>query len=334
MAKGTNRASRSFFVAAALVLAAMTGISTHAHAQSGYHNKPIRIIVGFVPGGTYDYLARLMGQHLSTSVGQPVVIENRPGVGGNLATQAAAKAAADGYTILHSGSPHVVNALLYAQPGYDPVKDFLPITLLAGGTMILVVHPSVQANNLKEFIAYAKSAKDGINYASSGIGTPSHLAMELLRTVAGFSATHVPYKGTGAQMIDVIGGRNPVTFVTPLGAVPNIKAGKVKVITVASLRRAALLPDVPTIAESGYSGFEVDSWQGWWVPVGTSRDIVARLHREAATILKIPEVKEGMIKNGADPIPTVLTPAQFSTYIESESVKFAKVIKDSGARAE
>ncbi len=314
-----------------LLFISLASVAGVAPAQS-YPSKPIRILVGFVPGGGYDTIARLMGRHLSINVGQSVVIENRPGAGGNLAAQGTAKSPADGYTILHSGTPHLANALLYKSPGYDPIKDFLPITMIAISHAFLVVHPSVPANNLEEFVAIAKTQKEGILYGTTGFGTPSHLAMELLKSVAGFQTTHVPHKGAGDQMLSLLAGRTPYSFLSPSLTLTNVKAGKLKVLAVASPQRAPQLPNVPTIAESGYPGFDVTSWNAWWIPAGVRKDIQMGIFDEVAKILRDPKVREEMSKMGADPVSTVLTPEQFLAYMQSETVKISEVLKESDAK--
>jgi len=287
-------------------------------------------------GGGSDFVTRIVGLKLGATFGQPVIIDNRGGAGGNIAAELAAKASPDGYTLLVVAASHAINPSLYRKLSYDPVKDFAPITQVTGQHYILVVHPSVPAKTVKEFIAFAKSKKGGITYASGGgIGSASHLGMELLKTLAGFDAVHVPYKGAGPATIDLIAGQVDASMMSMPGGLPHVRGGKndkMRAIAVTSLKRSVLLPDVPTVAESGFPGFEVSGWYGLLAPAGTPREVVAKLYEEVSRSLKLSNVRDRMAGIGEDPVGS--TPEEFAAYIKAEMIKWEKVIKQSGARAD
>jgi len=240
--------------------------------------------------------------------------------------------APDGYTLIVVTASHAVNPSLYKKLGYDPVKDFVAITQLTSQPYIFVVNPSVPAKSVKEFVSLAKSARTGVTYASSGAGLLGHLGMELLRTQAGFKAVHVPYKGAGPALIDTVAGQVDAFFPTIISGLPQVKAGRVRAIGVTTLKRSPLLPDVPTIAEQGYAGYEVNGWYGLLGPAGTPREIVSHLQREVAKVLGMGDIRGKLESDGAEPVGNA--PEQFARYIETEAVKWAKVVKDSGARAD
>ena len=284
------------------------------------------------PGGGTDFVARTVGQQLGATFGQPVIIDNRGGAGGNIAPELAAKAPPDGYTIVVPTLSHATNPSLYRKPLYDAVKDFAPITQVTGQHYILVVHPSVPAKTVKELIAVAKSKQGGITYASSGSGQAGHLGMELFKTLTGFDAVHVPYKGGAPAVIDLIAGQVDASILAPVSGLPHISGAKVKALAVTSLKRSALLPDVPTVSESGFPGYEVTGWKGLLAPVGTPREVVAKLYEEVSRSLKLSNVRDRMAGIGEDPVGS--TPEEFAAYINAEIVKWAKVVKQSGARAD
>jgi tripartite-type tricarboxylate transporter receptor subunit TctC len=304
-----------------------------AFAQSTYPVKSIRLIVPFAAGGPTDVIARAVGQKLTESLGQPVVIDNRAGSGGNIGTDIVAKAPPDGYTLVMGiVGTHAINASLYSKMPYDSVKDFAPITLTGAATIIMVAHPSVPAKSIKELIALAKSKPGQLNLASPGSGTPQHLAGELFKTMAGINMVHVPYKGAAPAVIDLLGGQVSVGFVSLPAALSHVKAGKLTALGISNARRSAIAPDVPTIAESGLPGYELENWYGVLAPAGTPREIVNKLNREIVKALQIPEVKERLNSQGFE-IRTS-TPEQFAAYIKSEIVKWAKIVKDSGAKVD
>jgi tripartite-type tricarboxylate transporter receptor subunit TctC len=314
---------------AALVALALT---TVAQAQP-YPGKPIRLIVGFAPGGGADIAARLVGQKLSEALGQPVVIENRPGAGGTLGNTVAAKSAPDGYTLLMTASgPHAIAPSLYANLQYDVLRDFAPITLVNANQYILAVHPSVPAKSVPELLAWLKQQSEPQTYASAGNGTPAHLAAEMFAAMAGVRLQHVPYRGAAPALTGLMSGDVKLLFSDMAVALPHLKEGKVRALAITSLKRSALAPDLPTLDESGLKGYEALVWQGLLAPAGTPAEIIARLNAESVRILDLPEVKERFMSLGASVEPG--TPAAFAAVIRRDVDKWAKVIKDANVKAE
>lgn len=302
-------------------------------AQSTYPVKSIRLIVPFPAGGPTDVIARAVGQKLTESLGQSVVIDNRGGGGGNIGSDIVAKAAPDGYTLVMGiVGTHAINASLYSKMPYDTVKDFAPVTLAGAATIVLVAHPSVQAKSVKELIALGKSRPGKINWASPGSGTPHHLAGELFKTMTGIDMVHIPYKGAAPAVIDLLGGQVSLAFVSLPAALPHIKAGRLTALGISAPQRSAVAPEVPTIAESALAGYELENWYGVLAPAGTPREIVNQLNREIVKALQMPEMKERLNSQGFE-IRTS-TPEQFAAYIKSEIVKWAKIVKDSGAKVD
>ena len=307
--------------------------AANVHAQAPYPNHPVRIVVPFPAGGTTDILARATAQKLTETLGQPFVVENRPGAAGNIGAEIVAKSPPDGYTMLMGTvGTHAINASLYEKMPYDHVKDFVPVVLVAGVPNVLVVHPSVPAKSVQELIAYAKANPGKLNFASSGSGTSIHLSGELFKTMTGVSMQHVPYKGSAPALADLTGGQVQLMFDNLPSALPLIKAGKLRALAVTSLARASALPDVPTVAESGLPGFEASSWFGVLAPVGTPNDVVKKLNGEIAAWLASPDAKEKLAAQGA--IAAGGTPDTFVTHIAAESAKWAKVVKASGAHVD
>ena len=298
-----------------------------ALAQNAYPVKPIRLIVAFPPGGSTDIVARLVGQKLSERLGQQVIIDNRGGAGGTVGTEIAARANPDGYTLtMGTTSTHVIAPAAYPKLKYDPIKDFAPITLVASTPYLLVLNPSVKAANLKEFVALVKSQPGKLNYASAGAGSTTHLAMEMLKTAAGMDIVHVPYNGNGPAGTAVLGGQVQALFGSMPAVLPHAKSGKVRPIAVGTAKRSSALPDVPTVAESGYPGFEVSLWLGFFAPRGTPIEIVNKLHAELVKIALSPEMKESFERNGAEPATNV-TSLDLERLVRSEIAKYSKVIK-------
>ena len=305
-------------------------VATAASAQT-YPTKPIRLVVPFPPGGATDILARDVAQKLTEAWGQQVIVDNRPGAGGNIGSELVAKAAPDGYTLeMGTVGTHAINASLYAKMPYDHVKDFAPVILVAGVPNVLVVNPALPANSVAELIAYAKANPGKLNFASSGNGTSIHLSGELFKFMAGVQMTHVPYKGSAPALQDLIGGQVQLMFDNLPPSLPQIKAGKLRALAVTSLARAPALPDVPTMAEAGLPGYEASSWFGVLAPAGTPPAIVAKLNAEIARWLATPEAKEKLSKQGANAAGG--TPEDFAKHIAAETAKWAKVVKDSGAK--
>jgi len=299
-----------------------------------YPAKPIRLIVPYPPGGGTDFFARLVGAKMSEHIGQPIVVENRPGAATIIGAEAAARATPDGYTVLLADSTTLaVNPSLYKKLPYDPQKDFLPISLTARFAMLLVVNPSLtRAGSVKEFIAEAKRDPGKINFASVGAGTTHHLAMELFKQQTSISLNHIPYKGAAPAVQDLVGGQVPVMFLDLAAGGPQIRAGRIKALAVASARRISALPDVPTVAESGVPGFEAWAWQGLVVPAGTPQEVMARLRAEYSKAVGDPAVRQKLIDAGVEPLTS--TPEELAAYIKSETAKWAKVVKEANIKVE
>ena len=306
-------------------------VSAAASAQS-YPSKPIRIIVPFPAGGTVDFFARVVSSKLTESIGQPVLVENRSGAGGNIAAEVVAKSAPDGYTLLMGSEIVAINTSLYSKLGYDPVKDLAPITLVGTVPNILIVHPSLQANSVKELIALASKTPGKISFASTGQGTSSHLSSELFKLMANVDLLHGPYKGGPPAVADLIGGQVDMMFINMPTGLAHVKSGKARILAVSSIRRVPQLPDVPTVDQAGIKGYETSAWSGLYAPAGTSPEVIARLHAEVVKILKMPSVREQLAGQGAEPVGD--TPEEFGRFTRSEITKWAKIIKVSGAKIE
>jgi len=310
----------------------MACIAPLAFAQA-YPSHTIRLVVPFPAGGTTDILARDVAKKLTDTMGQSVVVDNRPGAGGNIGADLVAKSAPDGYTLLMGTvGTHAINPSLYAKMPYDHIKDFVPVVLVAGVPNVLVVNPSVPINSVADLIKLAKAKPGSINFASSGSGTSIHLSGELFKTMAGVDMTHVPYKGSSPALTDLMGGQVQIMFDNLPSSLALIKAGKLRAVAVTSLKRAPALPDVPTIAESGLPGFEASSWFGVLAPAGTPAPIVAKLNAEVNKWLQSPEGKEQLLAQGAEVAGG--SPEQFAAHIRAESDKWAKVVKASGAKVD
>ena len=314
-----------FCIAAALISA-----TASAQSPNPYPNKAIRWTVPFPAGGPSDVLARAIGHKLSEHWGQQVVIDNRSGAGGNIGSDLAAKAAPDGYTLLMGYvGPLTINPSLYRKMPYDTVKDFAPVTAIASSTLILAAHPATAIKSLKELIARAKTGQSTLSFASAGNGTPAHLAGELVNAMAGIKIQHVPYKGAAPVVTELLGNQVPLGIAALPAVIQHVKAGRLNALGVSSAKRSIFAPDVPTIAESGLPGYEVENWQGLLVPAGTSRDIVNKLHTETVKILQLQDVKDRLYGQGFE-IGTS-TPEQFAAYLKADILKWAKLVKSSGA---
>jgi tripartite-type tricarboxylate transporter receptor subunit TctC len=303
-----------------------------AAQASDFPNKAIRIVVPFPPGGATDAAARLVAVKMAEHWGQPVLVDNRAGAGGNVGSELVAKSPADGYTLVMgvTGS-HAINTSLYTKMPYDPVADFVAISQVAVVPNVLVVHPSVPAKNLAELMALAKKEPGKLNYASLGNGTAAHLGMEMLKSEAGVDITHVPYKGSAPAVSDLLAGQVQMMVDGLPSALPHVKAGKLRAIAITSLHRAPSLPDLPTIAET-YPGFYADAWSGLFAPKGTPQPMVDKLSAEVQRILKLPEVREKLAALGAEPVGS--TQAEFAAHVKKEIGKWAKVVKTSGAKVD
>ncbi len=301
-------------------------------AQEAYPARPIRFILPFPPGGGTDILGRIISERLSASLGQPVVIENRGGAGGNVGAEAAAKSAPDGYTIVLVAPSLAISPSLYSKLNYDPVKDFAPVSLVATVPNVMITHPSVPARTLAEFIALAKTKPGRMNFGSGGNGTSNHLAGELFNIVAGVKLVHVPYKGVNLAMNDVLSGEVQLVVIGVPAASPHIKAGKLRALALIAPRRSPAIPEVPTVAEAGLPGFEVTTWYGVLAPAGTPRPIVTRLNAELVRIMHAPELKERLAALATD--PATGTPEEFADYIKREIEKWGEVVRQAGLKAD
>ena len=307
------------------------GVASTAALAQTYPAKPVRMVVPFPAGGATDIVARLVAQKMTEAFGQQVLIDNRAGAAGTIGSDAVAKAAPDGYTLLvGTSSTHAIAQSLYAKLAYESIRDFTPVAGLATSTITLSAHPSVPARTVKDLIALAKAKPDALSFASSGSGGVSHLVGEMFKFQAGVQMLHVPYKGDAPALADLVGGQVSLQFGTAVSFLPYIQSGKLKALAVTSTKRSPILPDVPTVSESGLKGFEALQWFGVFGPANLSRDLVARLHGEIQRIVQTPELKDRLTKLASEPL--VGTPEQFAAFQKSEIAKWAKVVKASGTR--
>ncbi|WP_287879809.1 tripartite tricarboxylate transporter substrate binding protein [Acidovorax sp.] len=332
----THSTRRTFLAGRRQALAVLASLAAGTAALPGaalaqtYPTKPISIVVPFSAGGTTDILARLVGQYLSTELGQPVVVENKAGAGGNIGGQYAAKAAADGYTLfMGTVGTHAINASLYKKMPFDPIKDFAPLTRVANVPNLLVVNPKQPFKTVPEMIAYAKANPGKINFGSPGNGASPHLSGELFKSLAKVDLTHIPYKGSAPAVTDLLGNQIAIMFDNMPSVIPHVRSGKLRAIAITTSKRSAELPDVPTIAEAGVPGYEAMSWFGMFAPAATPKPVLDKLTGALAKVLANPEVKKKIADQGGEPVNE--TPAQFATFIKSESAKWGKVVKESGA---
>lgn len=319
--------------AAASVLFCSTSTPALAQAQTpAWPAKPVKIIFGFPPASATDVIARAVGAKLQERWGQPVVIDNRPGAGGNLGSEIAARQPADGYTIFFGTVANAISVSLYSKLNYDYLKDFTPITLVATTPLVLVANAEFPAKSVRELIAFAKANPGKVNFGSGGVGTSNHLAGEMFKSATGTDLVHVPYKGTPAAHTDLLSGQISLMWDNIVAVTPHIRSGKLRPIAVTSAQRAASLPDVPTMAEAGLAGFEAVSWIGALVPVGTPKPIVDRIHTDLVAVLRLPDVQEKLAASGAVLVGN--TQEQFAEWNRREIAKWSKAVKDSGARAD
>lgn len=315
-----------------ILAALLLCLATLAHAQT-YPARPIRIVVPFPPGGFSDVYARIIAARMAETFGQSVVVDNRPGAGGNIASDQVAKSAPDGYTLaMGTIGTHAINATLFPKLPYDPVKDFSAVAFVVDADGLLVAHTSVEANTVGELIALAKAKPGVLNYASAGPGTTSHLAAEVFKQRTGTQVTHIPYKGNVPALLDVVSGNAQISFATMATVLPHVKAGRLKALGVLGAQRSSALPNVPTIAESGVPGFDVGNWTGMFAPAGTPSAAVAKLNAEVQRIMKLPEIQGRLGEEGMRFAPT--TPKQFTEFVQAEVKRWGEVVKRVGVTAE
>ena len=316
----------------ALVCTAIVGATGTLAVAQTFPTKSVRIVVPFPPGGPADVLGRMIGQKLAERWSQPVVIDNRAGAAGNIGAEFVTRSAADGYTLLLNASSHVINGSMYAKLTYDPIRDFTPVTEVASYMLVLVVHPSVPATTLTQFVALAKSRPGQISVANTGAGTPTQLAAELFKSAAGINLLQVPYKGAAPANTDLIGGQVVAMFNNPINALPYAKAGRLRALAVTGMQRLSIAPELPTIAESGYPNFEAGTWYGFLGPAQLPSEIVAKIHGDVIAVLRLPDIKQKLGTQGWDSIGN--TPAEFAAILKSDFDKWAKVVKAAGLRAD
>jgi len=312
-------------------LLALPAGAAHAQAQN-YPNRPIRMIVPFTPGTGIDILARSVGQKLGERLGQPIVIDNKPGASGNIGSDLTAKSAPDGYTLMMTVNTYASNASLYKNLPFDPVKDITPVMQITIGAMALGVSASAPVGNVQDFINLAKAQPGKVFYGSPGVGTPHHLLMELVKQSTGINVVHVPYKGSAGFVTDLLSGQVPVAFLPVHTAIPHLKGGKLRLIAVAGTKRSSFAPDVPTLGEAGIKAVDPDLWYGMMAPGGLPRDILDKLYRETLAVAALPEVKENLGKQGMDVVTS--TPEQFAALVKSDLARWGKLVKDTGITAE
>jgi tripartite-type tricarboxylate transporter receptor subunit TctC len=319
--------ARTFLAAGILIL-----LASCAEAQE-YPSKPIKFIVPFPPGGPMDLIARLIGQPLHSALGQPIVVENRPGAAGTMGVEATAKLAPDGHTLLITGPGPLTSApSLYSNLGYDPIKSFAPVTLLSRVSYIVVIHPSVPANSIREFIALAKTKPGQMNFGSGGTAHPMHIAGEIFKREAGVDLVHVPYKGAAPAVADLLAGRTQIMFSSPASFLPHLRNSKLRALAIADSKRTQLLPELPTAGEAGLPGFEISTWFGLLAPSGTSSNVIRRLNQEVVRILDDKAIREALIAQGEEPASS--SPEMFASIIASDAQKWSRIIKAANIRSE
>jgi tripartite-type tricarboxylate transporter receptor subunit TctC len=324
-------ASRNVSPASAAALGVALSFAS-VPALADWPARPVRLIAPFAPGGATDALGRVVAHRLTERLGQPVVVENRPGAGGNIGAELVARAAPDGHVLLVGGVPHAIGMTLYRNPGYDLAKDLTAVANIAGFPSLVTVHPSLPVKTVKELIGLARSRPGELTFGSAGSGSPNHMAMELFNSMAKTRMVHVPYKGTGAMIGDLVGGHIQIASVGFPAALPLVKAGRLRVLGVTSAQRSPLLPEVPTIAEQGLAGFDVNSWYGVFGPAGLPRDIVQRLNAEVAAMMGVAEVREKLAALGAEPL--LMSPDDFARFVREEIALWAKIVRVSGAKVD
>jgi tripartite-type tricarboxylate transporter receptor subunit TctC len=323
--------NKYLYINLSLTFSAGLGVCANmAHAQSNYPVKPIRMVIALAPGGGVDTSGRMLGQRFTDAWGQAVVSENRPGAGGTIATEAVARAAPDGYTLLMTSAGHAITPAMY-KLSFDPVKDFAPISLFVLSPSVLAVHPSVPVKTVKELIAFTKARPRQILFSSSGNGSGQHLAMEMLNRMTGIELVHVPYKGTAPSITDIVGGRISVTAASSISTMPHVRTGRLRALAVCAAKRSTSVPELPTVAEAGVPGFAVDQWYALFAPAGTPRDIVLKLQGEISKMVNDPSTREKLLAMGLDPVGSA--PDEFAAYVKAETAKWGKLVREAGIKA-
>jgi tripartite-type tricarboxylate transporter receptor subunit TctC len=315
-----------------LMILALPMLASHVALGQTYPTRPIRLVVPSSPGaGVTDIMARLIGQHLSANIGQQIVIDNRPGASGILGSEVVSRAAPDGYTLLIANVSLVVNPYLYPKMPYDPLKDFVPITMVNSAPLLLVVHPSIAAKSVAELIAYAKAHPGQLNYGSGGLGSTPYLAAELFKSFSGIDVVHVPYKGGSPALSDLVGGQLSFMIENVPGTLPYAKAGRLRALAITSPQRSQLAPELPTMTEAGVPGYEMSGWNGIFAVKGTPPEIVSRLHAGLTKILHSAEVRQELAALGAEPVGD--TPEEFAAFLRAETARWGKIIQEKGIRS-
>ncbi len=325
-------AARNWLSAACVAYVGIAAASLNPAAAQSYPAKPVRFIIPFAPGGGNDIIGRAIAAKLTEAWKQQMVVDNRPGAGGNIAGEITARAAPDGHTVFQFNIANVIAASIYPKLAYDPVRDFAPVTQIGGSPFLLVVHPSVRANDVRELIALAKAQPTLLNYASSGNGGSTHLVTELFKSMAGISMTHIPYNGAGPALTTLLSGQVQLFFMVPATSWAHIKAGRLRALAVSSAQRSKLMPELPTVAESGVAGFEGSTWYGVVVPARTPPAIVTQLNRDIVAVLNEPDMRERMSNQGIELVAS--SPDAFARFIQAEHAKWARAVKISGARVD
>ena len=312
------------------VALALPGTATAQGPSEAYPAKPVRVVVGLAPGGATDIQTRLFAQKLSESLGRSFVVENRTGAGGTVAYAYVAKSPPDGYTLLGVAGGYTITPVVYAKLSYDPVKDFAPISLVAQAPFLLLTHPSLPVKSVKELLALARARPGALDCASAGYGTSTHMAFELFKALSGVKITHVPYKGTGQSLVDVMSGQVHMLFGNVLSSLPHVRAGRLRALGVTTSKRSAVLPELPTIAESGVPGYENSTWHGWLAPAGTPVAVLTRLNAELVRSTRAPEVVERLAPDGGEPVGS--TSEEFARFIAEDMARWSKLVKETGIR--
>jgi len=315
-----------------ILFAACAVLMTSTAQSQTWPTKPIRMVIAFSPGGPTDLVSRVIAQRLTEQLGQNVLVDNKPGAGGNIAAEMVANAAADGHTIFYNTSAIVIAPALYGKVNYDPLRDFAPVALTAAVPMVLVVNPSLPARSVKELVDLARSRPNQLNYSSSGTGTITHLASAMMSTQMGLQTQHIPYKGSAPGLVDLASGQTQFMIDTINTVLPYVRDGRLRPLAVSTIKRSTILPDLPTLHESGMTGFDASAWQGIVVPAATPVDIIARLNTEVNRALANPDVRAKLAAQGAEPLGS--TPAEYAAHIRNELPRWSKAVRESGAKAD